>query len=77
MRSPRQKAMCIGAAYMSNTYKLIHKCYQKITQCLLEETISRKAPSVSQKDIKEYEQVRNEFSPKDEKKKDVRIGFHI
>ena len=52
-------------------------CYQKITQCLLEETISRKSPSVSQKDIREYERVRNEFSPKDEKKKDVRIGFHV
>jgi hypothetical protein len=43
----------------------------------LEETISRKAPSVSQKDIKEYERIRNKFSPKDEKKKDVRIGFHV
>ena len=51
--------------------------YQKISQGLLEETISRKSPSVSQKDINEYERVRNEFSPKDEKKKDVRIGFHV
>ena len=59
------------------TIKNGDKCYQKITQCLLEETISRKSPSVSQKDIKEYERVRNEFSPKDEKKKDVRIGFHV
>ena len=59
------------------TIKHENRCYQKITQCLLEETISRKSPSVSQKDIKEYERVRNEFSPKDEKKKDVRIGFHI
>jgi transitional endoplasmic reticulum ATPase len=59
------------------TIKNEDKCYQKITQCLLEETISRKSPSVSQKDIKEYERVRNEFSPKDEKKKDVRIGFHV
>ena len=59
------------------TIKNKDKCYQKITQCLLEETISRKSPSVSQKDIKEYERVRNEFSPKDEKKKDVRIGFHV
>lgn len=59
------------------TIKSEDKCYQKITQCLLEETISRKSPSVSQKDIKEYERVRNEFSPKDEKKKDVRIGFHV
>ena len=59
------------------TIKHENRCYQKITQCLLEETISRKAPSVSQKDIKEYERIRNEFSPKDEKKKDVRIGFHV
>ena len=59
------------------TIKNEDKCYQKITQYLLEETISRKSPSVSQKDIKEYERVRNEFSPKDEKKKDVRIGFHV
>ena len=59
------------------TIKNEDKCYQKITQSLLEETISRKSPSVSQKDIKEYERVRNEFSPKDEKKKDVRIGFHV
>ena len=59
------------------TIKNKDKCYQKITQCLLEETILRKSPSVSQKDIKEYERVRNEFSPKDEKKKDVRIGFHV
>lgn len=29
--STKQKAMCVGATYMSNTYKLIHKCYQKIT----------------------------------------------
>lgn len=59
------------------TIKQEDRCYQKITQRLLEETILRKSPSVSQKDIKEYERVRNEFSPKDEKKKDVRIGFHV
>lgn len=59
------------------TIKNKDKYYQKITQCLLEEIISRKSPSVSQKDINEYERVRNEFSPKDEKKKDVRIGFHV
>lgn len=29
--STKQKIMCISAAYMSNAYKLIHKCYQKIT----------------------------------------------
>ena len=51
--------------------------YEKITQLLLEETIARKSPSVSSKDIREYERVRSEFSPKDEKKIDVRIGFHV
>lgn len=51
--------------------------YEKISQLLLEETIARKSPSVSAKDIREYERVRSEFSPKDEKKKDVRIGFHV
>lgn len=29
--STKQKAMCIGAAYMSSLYRLIYKCYQKIT----------------------------------------------
>lgn len=51
--------------------------YEKISQLLLEETIARKSPSVSAKDIREYERVRSEFSPKDKKKKDVRIGFHV
>lgn len=51
--------------------------YEKITQHLLEETIARKSPSVSSKDIREYERVRSEFSPKDEKKNDVRLGFHV
>lgn len=51
--------------------------YEPITQALLESTISSKSPSVSAKDIREYERVRSEFSPKDEKKKDVRIGFHV
>lgn len=50
--------------------------YRKITQGLLEESISHKSPSVSAKDIREYERVRNEFSPKDEQRKDLRIGFH-
>lgn len=29
--SAKQKVMCVGAAYMPNTYRLIYKCYQKIT----------------------------------------------
>lgn len=51
--------------------------YEKITQLLLEETIARKSPSVSSKDIREYERVRSEFSPKDEKNNNIRIGFHV
>ena len=53
------------------------KSYQKINQSILEETVSRRAPSVSPKDIKEYERIRNEFSPKDEKRKETRIGFYV
>lgn len=29
--SAKQKVMCIGTAYMPNIYRLIYKCYQKIT----------------------------------------------
>lgn len=51
--------------------------YELITQTLLENTISSKVPSLSAKDIREYERVRNEFLPMDEKKKVIRIGFHV
>lgn len=50
--------------------------YQKITQYLLEETILHRSPSVSRKEIKEYERVRNEFSPKDDRKNEMKIGFY-
>ena len=50
--------------------------YEPITQALLEDIISHRSPSVSARDIREYERVRSEFSPKDENRKEIRIGFH-
>jgi len=47
----------------------------QITQTQLEEIISRRSPSVSGRDLREYERLRNEFSPKDEGCKPVNIGF--
>ena len=52
------------------------KPYKEITQALLEDTISHKSPSVSSKDLREYERIRSEFSPKDEGCKHQAIGFH-
>ena len=52
------------------------KPYKVITQTLLEDTISHKAPSVSSRDLREYERIRSEFSPKDEYCKHQAIGFH-
>lgn len=49
--------------------------YQPISQTLLEEVISKKRPSVSSRDLREYERVRGEFSPKDEGCRHVTIGF--
>lgn len=39
--------------------------YKKITQQLLEKMISNCRPSVSSRDLREYERIRSEFSPKD------------
>ena len=50
--------------------------YKVITQKLLEDTISSRAPSVSSRDLREYERIRSEFSPKDESCKHQTIGFH-
>ena len=50
--------------------------HKLITQVQLEEAIKHKAPSVSPRDLREYERVRSEFSPKDEGRKRVTIGFH-
>ena len=49
--------------------------YKVITQPLLEKTISHKSPSVSSRELREYERVRSEFSPKDGKRQTVTIGF--
>lgn len=50
--------------------------YKVITQELLENTISHKSPSVSSRDLREYERIRSEFSPKDGSCKHQIIGFH-
>ena len=50
--------------------------YRLISQVQLEEAIKRKSPSVSQRDLREYERVRSEFSPKDGGRKRISIGFH-
>lgn len=49
--------------------------YHPIAQTLLEEVISKKRPSVSCRDLREYERVRSEFSPKDESCRHASIGF--
>lgn len=49
--------------------------YHPISQTLLEEIISKKRPSVSSRDLREYERVRNEFSPKDDGCRHATIGF--
>lgn len=53
------------------------KPYKVITQSLLEESISHKSPSVSSRELREFERVRSEFSPKDEGHKPTTIGFHV
>lgn len=52
------------------------KPYKVITQALLEEAILQKSPSVSSRDLREYERLRCEFSPKDKECKRQAIGFH-
>jgi len=49
--------------------------YQPISQALLEEIISQRSPSVSSRDLREYERVRSEFSPNDKGCRHMRIGF--
>lgn len=46
-----------------------------ISKTLLEGVIAKKSPSVSGRDLREYERVRSEFSPKDEGRH-VYIGFY-
>jgi transitional endoplasmic reticulum ATPase len=52
------------------------KPYKVITQDLLEETIAHKSPSVTSRDLREFERIRGEFSPKDAAPKHFAIGFH-
>lgn len=49
--------------------------YQQITQSVLEETISHRSPSINGKDLRAYERVRSELSPKDKEARPVTIGF--
>lgn len=53
------------------------KPYKVITQSLLEDSISHKSPSVSSRELREFERVRSEFSPKDKGCKQAIIGFHV
>ena len=52
------------------------KPYKVITQSLLEDSISQKSPSVSSRELRDFEHVRSEFSPKDKGCKHHTIGFH-
>lgn len=49
--------------------------YKVITQLLLENVIAHKAPSVTPKDLREYERMRSLYSPKDANVRMQRIGF--
>lgn len=49
--------------------------YKKITQDILEEIISHRSPSVNSKDLREYERIRSEISPKEGIYRPARIGF--
>lgn len=51
------------------------KPYLLITQDLIEESIAHKAPSVSSRDLKEFERLRIEFSPRDTNVKPSVVGF--
>lgn len=48
---------------------------QNITQKQLEEIISGRSPSVSSRDLREYQRVHSEFSPKDKGGQPASIGF--
>ena len=48
---------------------------QNITQKQLEEIISGRSPSVSSRDLREYQRVHREFSPKDRDGQPASIGF--
>lgn len=52
------------------------KPYEQITQQLLEDIIAQRNPSVSPRDLREYERVRKDLSPKDPQNRPTSIGFH-
>ncbi len=49
--------------------------HRPITQALLEEIIATRRPSVSSRDLREYERVRSELSPKEQGGRQRAIGF--
>ena len=53
------------------------KPYKAISQVLLEDSISNQRPSVSSRDLRELERVRNEFLLKGKDCNCTTIGFHI
>ena len=59
----------------NETIKEKDKPYKTITQSLLEESIRHKSPSVSSKDLREYERVRMEYSLRDQRRQQHTIGF--
>ena len=52
-----------------------NKPYKAITQALLEEVIASKSPSVTSRDLREFERLRGMFSPKDAAPQRQAIGF--
>ena len=59
----------------NDTIKERTGAYQLISQVLLEKTIAGRRPSVSGRDLREYERVRSELSPKDNTRRYGTIGF--
>lgn len=51
--------------------------YLKVTQRLLMDTMNKKEPSVSPRNIQEFERLRSIYSSKDANRKKVNIGFHV
>ena len=49
--------------------------YKLITQCELEKVIAHKSPSLTSRDLSEYERVHREFAPKGETAERLTIGF--
>lgn len=47
----------------------------EISQALLEDTIAKRSPSVSRRDMREYERMRSELSPGDKGRRHTEIGF--